>query len=307
MSLVVISHHECELHDMGAVHPESPQRLAAIHDFCLSSGLDIVLRHLDAPLVSDEQLLRVHGQAYLTSLHALASEQDDVPLDDDTILTPRTLQAARRAAGAVVLATDLVCAKDFERAFCSVRPPGHHAEHERAMGFCFFNNVAVGVAHALNVHGLQRVAVADFDVHHGNGTEDIFKDDPRVLICSSFEDALFPFTGGQIHRDHIVDVPLRPGAKGDEFRTAIAEHWLAALHAFRPELLFVSAGFDGHWQDDMSHLLLTEADYKWVTEQLVSVAEAHCGGHMVSVLEGGYEPHALARSVVAHLRVLAGV
>jgi len=200
-----------------------------------------------------------------------------------------------------------VMAGKAENAFCNIRPPGHHAERAQAMGFCIFNNAAVAAAHALAVHGLSRVAIADFDVHHGNGTEHIFHDDPRVMLCSTFQHPFYPYGGADSGNDHIINVPMKAGTGSDEFRAAVTEHWLPALGAFQPELLLISAGFDAHWEDDMSTIMLVDADYSWVTEQLKNVAEKHCHRRIVSVLEGGYELHALGRCATAHIKVLSGL
>jgi len=221
-------------------------------------------------------------------------------------MSPGTLRAAERAAGAGVLAVDLVMKGEMREVFCAVRPPGHHATRDRAMGFCLFNNIAVAAGHALEAHGLQRVAIVDFDVHHGNGTEDIFRNEPRVLFCSSFQHPFYPFTGHEKETDNLVDVPLPAGTGSQEFRAAIAEHWLPHLEEFRPELLLISAGFDAHVADDMSSLALVDDDYGWITTELKAIAERHAAGRIVSMLEGGYEPHALARSVVKHLDALLG-
>ena len=302
-----ISHPLCLKHDMGAHHPEAPARLQAIEDQLIASGLFGYLQHHDAPEVTREQLLRVHDAAYLDAIAAAAPQSGMVALDGDTTMNPYTYPAALRAAGAAVLAVDLVMAGRVENAFCSVRPPGHHAEHARAMGFCIFNNVAVGAAHALAAHGLSRVAIVDFDVHHGNGTEDIFRNEPRVMLCSTFQHPFYPYSGAESGNAHIINVPLAAGADGAVFREVVGSHWLPVLEAFGPELILISAGFDAHREDDMSSLRLVEADYTWVTEQVKELAAKHARGRIVSVLEGGYELHALGRSVLAHLKVLSGL
>jgi acetoin utilization deacetylase AcuC-like enzyme len=240
-------------------------------------------------------------------VQAAAPQHGLVYLDPDTAMNPFTLNAALRAAGAVVLATDLVLEGKLENAFCAIRPPGHHAESGRAMGFCLFNNVAVGVAHAIEKYGLKRVAIVDFDVHHGNGTEEIFHDDPRVMLCSTFQHPFYPHCGAESGNEHIINVPLPAGTDGEAFRKAVTERWLPALERFRPEMLFISAGFDAHREDDMAMFKLSEPDYAWVTQQLKDVAERHAQGRIVSVLEGGYELHALGRSVAAHIKVLSGL
>ena len=302
-----ITHPDCLKHDMGAGHPESPERLRAIEDQLIASGVLPFLQHHDAPLATFEQLVRVHKPQYIEAVHATAPREGLAYLDPDTAMNPFTLNAALRAAGAVVLATDLVLERKLENAFCAIRPPGHHAESGRAMGFCLFNNVAVGVAHAIEHYGLKRVAIADFDVHHGNGTEEIFHNDPRVMLCSTFQHPFYPHCGADSGNDHIINVPLPAGTDGAAFRQAVTEHWLPALDCFRPEMLFISAGFDAHWEDGMAMFRLKEADYTWVTQQLKAVAERHALGRIVSVLEGGYELHALGRSVVAHIKVLSGL
>jgi acetoin utilization deacetylase AcuC-like enzyme len=303
----LFSHAECNLHDAGADHPECPARLSAISDRLLASGLSNVLMNFDAPEATREQLLRVHDAGYVDALNASVPTSGLRRLDPDTVIGPRSLDAARRAAGAVVAATDLVASGKADNAFCPVRPPGHHAERDEAMGFCLFNNIAVGAAHALATHGYRRVAILDFDVHHGNGTEDIFADDDRVLFCSTFQHPFYPYTPLLEDAPNRVSVPLDAGAGSAEFRTAVEERWLPALRAFEPEFVFVSAGFDAHVADDMSHVNLTDKDYEWVTEQIMEVAATTAGGRIVSALEGGYELHSLARCVETHLRVLAGV
>lgn len=305
MHTAFISHPDCLKHDMGSHHPESPARLREIKDRLIASGLFDLLVHHDAPLATKQQLERVHAPEYVKRIFELSPGEGLVHLDGDTAMNPYTLHAALRAAGAVVMGVDLVMRHDVENAFCSVRPPGHHAERAAAMGFCLFNNVAVGAAHALAAHGLKKVAIVDFDVHHGNGTEDIFHDNPQVMLCSTFQHPYYPYKGADSGNDHIINVPLPAYSNGDVFRAAVTEHWLPALERFQPELLFVSAGFDAHRADDMAMLGLVEDDYVWVTQQIKEVASKYADNRIVSTLEGGYELHALARCVEAHIKVLA--
>jgi acetoin utilization deacetylase AcuC-like enzyme len=306
MTIAYITHPACRLHDMGDEHPESPARLEAIEDQLLTSGLEFAIRRHDAPAVTREQLQRVHDPRYLDDIFALTPTSGLYWLDADTAMNPHTVEAARHAAGAVVYAVDLVLGGEVESAFCAVRPPGHHAERAAAMGFCFFNNVAVGAAHALAQYGLQRIAIVDFDVHHGNGTEDIFRDDARVLFCSSFQHPLYPYSATDLTGTHQVKTPLVAGTGSQAFRKRIREEWLGALDAFRPELVLVSAGFDAHWQDEVADLNLTEQDYGWITTELHQLAARHARGRLISVLEGGYSLPGLARSVGAHLNALLG-
>jgi acetoin utilization deacetylase AcuC-like enzyme len=301
-----ISHSECTMHEMGSHHPESPQRIGAINDQLLITGLLDYMEAHDAPLATEEQLGRAHSSLYIHELAAQVPADDYVHVDPDTLMNPHSYRAALRAAGAAVHATDLVVSGDAPVAFCNVRPPGHHAERAAAGGFCFFNNVVVGIRHALNVHGLERVALIDFDVHHGNGSEDILHDDPRVLMCSIFETDLYPFCGSNPKGPNMVNVGLPSRSGGEAFREAVESRWIPALDAFKPQMLFISAGFDGHREDDMGNLGLLEADYAWVTGKLVEVAQRHAQGRIVSCLEGGYELSPLARSVAAHVKVLIG-
>jgi len=301
-----ISHPDCVKHEMGKMHPESPDRIGAIHDMLLIKGLLDCMQTYDAPLATEQQLAQAHSVLYIHTIASLVPTEGYVRVDPDTTMNPYTYRAALRAAGAAVLATDLVIEGKASTAFCNVRPPGHHAEYAAAGGFCFFNNVAVGIRHALNVHGLERVALIDFDVHHGNGSEDIFHSDERVLMCSIFEDKIYPFSGNQPRGKNMVNVALPTRSSGDLFRVAVTEQWLPALQAFKPEMIFISAGFDGHREDDMGNLGLVEADYAWVTQRIVEVARHHAMGRIVSCLEGGYELSSLARGVAAHVRVLIG-
>jgi acetoin utilization deacetylase AcuC-like enzyme len=307
MPIAYITHADCLLHDMGRHHPECPDRLRAVEDQLIASGIAPLLTRHEAPLVTREQLERVHHPDYLDALEEVAPGHGIVHLDPDTAMNPHTLDAAGRAAGAAVLGTDLVAAGTVKTAFCSVRPPGHHATRVRAMGFCIYNGIAVAAAHALAVHGIERVAIVDFDVHHGNGTEDIFSDDPRVLMVGTFQHPFYPYSGVTDVAPNMINVPLRAGSGGKALRAAVEGQWLPALDEFEPEMIFISAGFDAHREDDMASLEFCEEDYAWVTGVVREVAERHAQGRMVSVLEGGYALSALGRSVVAHLKALGDI
>lgn len=306
-STAFISHRDCMLHDVGTYHPESPTRLSAINDHLIAQGLDHYFAHYDAPLATFEQLMRVHPASHLERIKRASPALGIAHLDPDTAMNPHTWQAALRAAGAGVMAVDLTMSGEVQNAFCAVRPPGHHAERATAMGFCFFNNIAVAAAHALKVHGLTRVAIVDFDVHHGNGTEDCFRDDEQVLMVSIFQHPFYPYSGVDHPAPNMVNVPLPAGTTGDEFRQVVDETWLPRLRAFKPQMILISAGFDAHVEDDLGSMKLSEKDFAWVTEQLARVAEQTAQGRIVSMLEGGYVLSALARSVAAHLKVLAGI
>src|SRR5262247_1743479 len=286
MVTAFITHADCMKHDMGAYHPESPARLAAIDDQLISSGIAGYLQHHEAPLATVAQLARVHPVEYIEAIRAAAPARGIVHLDPDTAMSPGTWEAALRAAGAAVLATDLVAGGEAENAFCAVRPPGHHATRTRAMGFCLFNNVAVGAKHALEHHGVERVAVIDFDVHHGNGTEDIFSDDERVVMASIFQHPFYPYSGTEDPAPNMANVPLPAGSDGRALRAAVEKVWMPALDELAPQMVFVSAGFDAHVEDDMANLRFTEADYAWVTERIKEVADKYAGGKIVSILEG---------------------
>jgi acetoin utilization deacetylase AcuC-like enzyme len=307
MTTAFITHADCLKHDMGAHHPERPARLTAIEDQLIASGVGQYLTRYEAPLATDEQLARVHPPDYVRAIRDAAPHAGTVHLDPDTAMNPWTLQAALRAAGAAVLAVDLVLEKKVTSAFCAVRPPGHHACRARPMVFCIFNNVAVAARHAVHQHGLERVAIIDFDVHHGNGTEDIFEGDDNVLMASTFQHPFYPYSGTDDPARNMVNVPLAAGAGSREFREAVREAWIPALHDFSPQLVVFSAGFDAHAEDEMAMLRFSDADYAWVTEQLKAVADKHAGGRMVSMLEGGYALSALGRSAVQHIKVMAGL
>ena len=307
MLAAYITHQDCVKHEMGSDHPECPERIGAIHDLLLVKGMLDYMDCQQAPLATEQQLGRAHSLLYVHELAALSPQSGHIHIDPDTLMNPHTYTAALRAAGAAVLATDMVLGGKAPVAFCNVRPPGHHAERAAAGGFCFFNNVVVGMRHALDEHGLERVALVDFDVHHGNGSEDILFDDPRVLMCSTFEKGIYPFCGSNPRGPNMINVGLPSRSGRDAFRAAVETHWLPALDAFKPQMLFISAGFDGHRDDYMGNIGLLEADYAWITQQIVQVAQRHAQGRIVSCLEGGYELSPLARSVLAHIRVLTGV
>lgn len=304
MPIAYLHHPDCLEHQMGTGHPEMPSRINAIEDQMKVSHIMDFVSYYEAPLATRQHLARVHDDKYIDTILTFNEKENYIYLDPDTILMPKTPQAALRAAGAIIHATDLVMTKKHQAAFCNVRPPGHHALRDRAMGFCFFNNVAIGAAHAIEEYGLTRIAILDFDVHHGNGTEAIFANDSRVMLCSTFQHPFYPGTGADTISDHIINVPLPAGTTGEQFREAVTTHWLTALDQFAPQMIFFSAGFDAHEDDDMSHLRLRDNDYAWVTQQTLPIADKYAEGRIVSTLEGGYELHALGRSVVAHLKVL---
>ncbi|WP_078118233.1 histone deacetylase family protein [Thiosocius teredinicola] len=306
MAIAYVSHYDCQMHDMGHHHPEQPARLSAINDRLIATGLEMVLHQYDAPLATREMLEAAHDSDYIDEIFAAAPKEGIHWVDGDTAMNKYSLNAALRAAGAVALGVDLVMEGKVKQVFCGVRPPGHHAERHRAMGFCLFNNIAVGAYHAINQYGLKRVAIVDFDVHHGNGTEDIVSGDEHILFCSTFQHPFYPHSGYDTDVPNIVNAPLPSGATGKQFREAVEQYWLPRLDAFEPELVMISAGFDAHQADDMANLQLIDSDYAWVTRRLCEVADKWAQGRVVSSLEGGYELHALARSVEAHLKAFLG-
>lgn len=304
MTTAYITHPTCELHDMGPDHPESPRRLHAIRERLTQTGLMAKLQQYEAPLVKREVLMLAHRIAYLDDIEARAPKSGRVQLDPDTAMNPHSLEAAKRAAGAVVLAVDLVMSGKAHNAFCAVRPPGHHALSNRSMGFCIYNNVAVAAAYARAVHSVKRVAILDFDVHHGNGTEEIFAAEPNVMLCSTFQHPYYPYQGADTVSDHIINSPIAANSGGKEFRAAVMRDWLPNVRKFKPDLILFSAGFDAHQDDPLAYLKLTEDDYRWVTEEVVKLADEICNGRIVSALEGGYNLDALGRSVTEHVGVL---
>ena len=308
MTTLLYTHPACLEHDPGRHHPESAARLRAVLD-TLAAPEFADLERREAPEAALEDLLRVHPRPYVERLLRAMPKSGHVGIDADTVLSPASGEAALRAAGAVVAAVDTVARGEADNAFCAVRPPGHHAEPDRAMGFCLFNNIAVGALRARAAHNLDRIAVIDFDVHHGNGTQAAFEADGGLFYASTHQSPLYPGTGSASETGvgNIVNVPLRPMAGSREFRAAMSGHILPALDAFRPELVLISAGFDAHRSDPLAQLQLDEEDYAWVTERLIEIADRHAGGRLVSALEGGYDLPALGASVAAHVSVLMSV
>lgn len=304
MSKAIISHPVCALHETGPGHPERPDRVKAVQVALERYPFKKPVAFYEAPQASREQLILAHDADYVDWIHKVAPTDSLVGLDADTMMGPHSLEAALLAAGAVVYAVDLVMKGKAQAVFCNVRPPGHHAEHDKAMGFCFFNNVAVGVRYALEKYGIKRVAIIDFDLHHGNGTQDIFQNDSRVLYCSSFEHPFYPGYEPRKDNEHIIGVPLSAGMGGEEFRKRVQTAWFDKIVAFKPELLFFSAGFDAHANDQLGDLQFTKDDYVWITEQVIKLAAPTTGGRVISVLEGGYNLTALAECVPAHVDVL---
>lgn len=304
--LALISHGDCLLHDAGPGHPECARRLHEINNAVISSGLELAVARYDAPLASRRQLELAHDADHVERIFEMAPKAGSVSIDADTSMSPGTLRAARRAAGAGILGIDLLMDGTAGAAFCSVRPPGHHAGRGEAKGFCFFNNIAIAALHALVRHAAERIAIVDFDAHHGDGTEDIVRNDERVLFCSSYQHPFYPYAHKTPAARNAIRVPLAAGSDGAAFRAAVSRLWLPALEAFRPGLVLISAGFDGHILDGMSALCLLERDYAWITQELLAIARRHAGGRILSMLEGGYEPGALARSAVAHMKALLG-
>jgi acetoin utilization deacetylase AcuC-like enzyme len=305
MTTFLYTHPACLDHDPGRHHPESPARLRAVLA-ALDDPEFARLERCEAPEATREDLLRVHPRRHVDRILGAVPQIGHIAIDADTVLSPASGEAALRAAGAVVAAVDAVVAKEADNAFCAVRPPGHHAEPQRAMGFCLFNNAAIGALRAREAHGLSRVAVVDFDVHHGNGTQAAFETDGTLFYASTHQYPLYPGTGAASETGvgNVVNVPLRPMAGSSQFRLGVTQRILPALDAFRPELMIVSAGFDAHRSDPLAQLMLEEADYTWVTEKLLEIADRHAAGRLVATLEGGYDRSALAASAAAHVRVL---
>ncbi len=304
-----ITHQDFLKHEMFAGHPEAPERLLAIQEQLQVKQLWDFLNHFEAPSIEQQTLLYAHSQQHIDYIfqHAPQTGQPRFHVDPDTFMNEHSLLAALKAAGAGTLAVDLVMKKQINNAFCAVRPPGHHAEKNKAMGFCFFNNIAVAASYTLEKYKLERVAILDFDVHHGNGTEDIFENDLRVMVCSSYEHPLFPYSGRPTIPGHLINSPLKPDSTGEDFRKIIHEQWLPELETFKPQFIFISAGFDAHWEDDISTLKFSDSDYAWITQKITEIAANHAENRVISMLEGGYSLKALGRSVEQHIRVLMGL
>jgi acetoin utilization deacetylase AcuC-like enzyme len=310
------THPDCRRHEMGAGHPECPERLDAIEDRLLVSGVIDALDRREAPLASTSDIELAHDKLHVAAMRGLGDQLAEemaaggdayVRIDPDTAMNPHSWNAALRASGAVLAAVDSVMAGELENAFCAVRPPGHHACHNRAMGFCIFNNIAIGAKYALQRHGLKRVAIVDFDVHHGNGTEDIVAGDERILMVSFFQHPFYPYTGDEPSAPNLVNLPVPAFTRGMAVRELIEQMWMPRLEEFKPEMIFISAGFDAHREDDLGQLGLTEQDYAWITLRVKDIATRFALGRIVSSLEGGYNLSALGRSVEAHVRALADI
>ncbi|MBK1852367.1 histone deacetylase family protein [Marinobacter sp. 1-4A] len=307
MTTAFFSHDDCMKHDMGPEHPESPGRLAAIISYIADTGIAEKLDWVRPEEITRDQLLSVHPENYLQQLDMMQPTRGRVFTDPDTAMMPDTLRAAKLAAGANIQAVDMVMSSQVTNAFICARPPGHHAERTKSMGFCFYNNIALAAMRALNFHHLDRVAIIDFDVHQGNGTVDIVSGDERILMCSSFQHPLFPYSHVHRQAENIVNIPIEAGCSSAEYRKQVEAGWIKRLNAFKPQVILISAGFDAHRLDPMAELNLETEDYRWLTEMLAGVANEHSNDRIISTLEGGYHLKALAESVNAHLDVLSAV
>ncbi len=304
MKTLLITHPDCMKHARPR-HPERPDRLEAVIDMLEKTGLVADMKLIQAIEISHEQLELIHPSDYITHIERAEHPDAIVQIDPDTYMSPGSTRAAKLAAGAVVGATQTILRGDATKAFCAIRPPGHHAEVAEAFGFCLFNNVALGAQEALRHPDIERVAICDFDVHHCNGTVDIFKDDPRVLVCSSFQNNFYPYRYLDFSNEHIISTPLSAGTDGTQFRDQIESNWLPAIQRLKPDLLFVSAGFDAHKKDPLGELNWTEDDFRWITKLIIDLSNSYSEGRIVSTLEGGYDLEALASSAQVHIEELA--
>ncbi len=304
MTIAIISHPDCLLHTATEGHPECPERVKVIQEALTHYPFKVPVKFLEAPMANKEYLMPAHDKRYLDWVISNVPKEGLIQIDMDTYMNPYTLNAALRAVGAVILAVDSVMRHEAQAVFCNIRPPGHHAEREQAMGFCFFNNVAIGALYALEKYHLERIVIVDFDVHHGNGTQNIFQQNKQVMYCSSFQYPFYPGYDEEMDSDHILSVPLEAATRGDVFRQRVQAAWFDKIAAFRPQLIFFSAGFDAHKNDPLAELGLTKEDYVWLTEQIAKIAKVHCEGKMISVLEGGYNLEVLAECVPAHVEAM---
>jgi len=304
MTTAYIAHPDTLLHVMDGSHPESPARISAIRNALFKKGIYQKLDIYEAPSATDTELLRVHSADYIQKIRTLSPKAGLVRLDPDTSMGPMSLTAALHASGAAVFATDLVMRNMADNAFCCIRPPGHHAGRANSAGFCIFNHVAVGVAHAFASYGIKRAAIIDFDVHHGDGTEDIFKDDPRVMLCSTFQHPFYPHRGADTRSDRMLNIPLPAQSGAKEFQLVFEHEFLPALNQFKPEIIYISAGFDAHADDPLADMRLLDADYAWITQFIKKAAKQHAQGRIISSLEGGYNLSALANAACSHIEAL---
>ena len=304
LTTAFISHPDTLLHIMDGSHPESPARITVIKNAVLASSLKQKLSFYDAPVASKTQLKRVHTDAYVERIFKIAPLAGLVRLDADTAIGPMSLSAALHASGAVVLATDLVLNGNVDNAFCCVRPPGHHAGKANSAGFCIFNHVAVGVAHALSYKNIKRVAIFDIDVHHGDGTEDIFKDNPNVMLCSTFQHPFYPHSGANSRSRNMINVPMPAQSNGEDFKKVFNNIFKPAVDAFKPDIVFISAGFDAHVNDPLADCALTTLDYIWISQFIKKIVKNHCQNRLISSLEGGYHLPSLSESALAHVEIL---
>jgi acetoin utilization deacetylase AcuC-like enzyme len=304
MKTAYISHPDTLLHIMDGQHPESPARITAIEQHLKQHSIWQKLKHYQAPLATDIELQRVHHADYVAHIRAIAPGAGLVKLDADTSMGPMSLAATLYASGAGILATDLVMHKKVQNAFCATRPPGHHAGRSNSAGFCIFNHIAVAAAHAMEVHGIKRVAIIDFDVHHGDGTEDIFKDHPNVMLCSTFQHPFYPHRGVETRSDHMLNIPLAAKSDGLDMREIVNTIFTLALASFKPDFIFVSAGFDAHIHDPLADLALKTEDYQWMTQWIKQMAAHYANDRVVSMLEGGYDLPSLAAAATAHISEL---
>jgi acetoin utilization deacetylase AcuC-like enzyme len=307
MTTAFFSHDDCLKHNMGLEHPECPERILTILSYLADCNLGQDLDWVRPEEVTHDQLLMAHLENYLRQLELMAPTRGRVFTDPDTALMPDTLRAARLAAGANIQAVDMVMSSQVTNAFVCARPPGHHAERGKSMGFCFYNNVALAAKRALNFHHIERAAIIDFDVHQGNGTVDIVGGDERILMCSSFQHPFYPHSHVHRQADNIINTPIEAGSSATDYRKTVEAAWLKKLQDFKPQIVLISAGFDGHKLDPMAELNLEVDDYRWLTDMVVSIAHDHANDRIISTLEGGYHLKALAGSVCAHLHVLNSV